>query len=141
MHLSLLQLRLLLPNMHNPNPPAPSHLAQEHRNLTRTYTTTEDYLLWRNQSSVQLLRLKGSVLLGGFLVEEELLQKLPTAMPQLQRIEVVKAPDVTVDHLRGLVCAGLCRHVVVQGCRGISERDCVQLQEEAGNGVAVDYCM
>jgi hypothetical protein len=112
---------------------------QAHRSLQKTYTTTEDYLLWRNQSAVRHLRLRGSALLGGFLVEESLLHKLPTAMPDLQLVEVVRAKDLTLQQLSRFVCARSCKRVVVQGCGAISDRDCVELEEAVGTDVAVEY--
>jgi hypothetical protein len=112
---------------------------QVHRNLKTTYTTAEDYLLWRNQSAVSHLRLRGSALLGGFLVKESLLHKLPTAMPELQLVEVVRAKDLTLQQLSRFVCARPCRRVLVQGCGAISDSDCVELEDAVGSDVAVEY--
>jgi hypothetical protein len=97
---------------------------QVHHNLPKTYSTSEDVLLWRNQSAVRHLRLRGSAMLGGFLVEESLLQELPKALPCLERVEVVKAHDLTVPTLQRFVEARACRCVLVQGCRDVSARDC-----------------
>jgi hypothetical protein len=123
-------------------------LLQAHRNLSKTYTTSEDYMLWCNQSAVTNMRIKGSALLGGFLVQPALLQKLPVAMPLLKRVEVVKAVDLTLQQLRAFVKARVCRHVVVAGCGGrgagrgeIRETDCVEMQEAVGGAVVVEYRM
>jgi hypothetical protein len=95
-----------------------------YHNLPKTYSTAEDVLLWRNLSAVRHLRLRGSAMIGGFLVEESLLQELPKAMPCLERVEVVKAHDLTVPTLQRFVKACACRCVSVQGCRDVSARDC-----------------
>lgn len=85
------------------------------------------------------LRLRGSALLGGFLVEQPLLQQLPAAMPDLHRVEVVRARELTAEQLTRFVAARACRSVLVQGCVAISERDCVQAQDAVGGDVQVEY--
>lgn len=112
---------------------------QVHKNLPKTYSTSEDLLLWRNQSAVRHLRLRGSALLGGFLVEPGLLEQLPAAMPDLQQVEVVKAHDLTLQQLRCFVEARACRCVLVQGCGGIRDSDCSALQQLVDGVVAVEY--
>lgn len=111
------------------------------RDLTKTYTTAEDLLLWKNQHAVRVLRLRGSVLLGGFLMEGSLLQQLPAAMPQLHRVELVKMRDLTRQQLSQLVGMGVCREVLVQGCSSITDRDCVGLEEQAAGSVVVEYSL
>lgn len=114
---------------------------QVHKNLSKTYTTAEDVLLWRNQCSVVTLRVHGSALLGGFLVEPHLLPQLHTAMPALQRVEIVKAKGLVEEQLRRLVRARVCRQVLVQGCgSSISDRVCAEMEADVG-GVAVEYSL
>lgn len=115
------------------------HCLQVHTNLPTSYSTSEDFLLWRNQSAVRHMRLRGSVLLGGFLVEEGLLEQLHTAMPGLERVEIVRAQDLTLPTLRRFVETHACRCVVVQGCRGVSARDCRILQELVDGQVEVEF--
>lgn len=117
------------------------HVAQVTCNLKNTYTTEEDLLLWQNQRSVQQMRLRGSKLLGGFLVVDRLLALLPSKMPALRCIELAKCSDLTVQELSKLVDSRAAQLVVVYGCAKISERDCVELQRGAADAVVVEYAM
>jgi hypothetical protein len=113
--------------------------AQATRNLEKTYSTEEDVLLWQNQAAVQRLRLRGSRLLGGFLVHQHLLELLPQKLQQLRCIELVKCNDLTLQDLVKLVEVRAARQIVVQRCTHISEKDCVALQKGCGGDVEVVY--
>jgi hypothetical protein len=80
-------------------------------------------------------------LLGGFLVHRHLLELLPQKLKQLRCIELVKCSDLTLQDLAALVKVKAAPRILVQRCAGISDRECVELQEGCRNGVAVDYCM
>jgi hypothetical protein len=114
---------------------------QASRNLLKTYSTEEDMLLWQNQAAVQQLRLRGSRLLGGFLVHQHLLELLPQKLQQLRCIELVKCTDLTLQDLAALVQVKAAPRIVVQRCARICERDCVELQAGCSGAVIVDFCM
>ncbi|WIA12621.1 hypothetical protein OEZ85_006278 [Tetradesmus obliquus] len=112
-----------------------------YHSLALRYSTEEDALLWQNQVAVQHLRLRGSRLLGGFLVHQHLLELLQQRLQQLRCIELVKCGDLDLQELAALVTSRAAPRIIVQRCAQITERDCVQLQNGCGNAVAVDYCM
>ncbi|WIA32785.1 hypothetical protein OEZ86_005968 [Tetradesmus obliquus] len=116
--------------------PQPSY-----HSLAMRYSTEEDALLWQNQVAVQHLRLRGSRLLGGFLVHQHLLELLQQRLQQLRCIGLVKCGDLELQELAALVTSRAAPRIIVQRCAQITERDCVQLQNGCGNAVAVDYCM
>jgi hypothetical protein len=96
-------------------------------------------LLWQNQATVQQLRLRGSRLLGGFLVHQHLLELLPQKLQQLRCIELVKCSDLTLQDVAKLVQVRAATKIVVQRCVRVSERQCVALQEALGGKVVVDH--
>lgn len=119
----------------------PLLLQASYHSLALRYSTEEDALLWQNQVAVQHLRLRGSRLLGGFLVHQHLLELLQQRLQQLRCIELVKCGDLDLQELAALVTSRAAPRIIVQRCAQITERDCVQLQNGCGNAVAVDYCM
>ncbi|KAF8067163.1 hypothetical protein HT031_002210 [Scenedesmus sp. PABB004] len=105
-------------------------------NLAQTYDTREDGALWRDQGALRVLRLRGSRLLGGFLAHDDLLAELPAALPRLARLELARMADLTAEDLGKLAAAGAARRITVQGCRGVSARDCARVEAAAGGGAA-----
>jgi hypothetical protein len=94
-----------------------------------SYNAAEDQLLWQNQSQLQHLCLRGSARLGGFLADStvgaELLAQLPASLPQLQTIELMHCPDLTVQQLLLLAGSGTVQSLVVQQCAGVTDADCL----------------
>jgi hypothetical protein len=113
---------------------------QRRDDLASTYSTEEDALIWRHQASLRSLRLRGSRLLGGFLVHEHLLAMLPVALPRLTSIELVRCFDLTPQHLAALAASGAARTILVDTCRAITGADCrnVAAQLAVTEGLCAD---
>lgn len=140
---------------------------QRNKDYKTTYTIAEDVLLWQHQSAVQRLRLRGTALVGGMLVDEQLQARMLHSMPCLHHIDLVQLLDLELPQLQRLVASlaaagaasqpgqaghgvgggaaagwgtgGRQRCVLVQGCRGVTARDCRQLQDGTDGQVVVEF--
>ena len=113
-------------------------IVQAKRNLDKTYSTEEDELIWQHQSGLRNMRLRGTVRLGGFMVHDCMLASMATRLPDLQSIELVKCHDLSFQQLSKLVSTTVSPHILVQGCRNVTARECMYVQDNSQGTVVVD---
>lgn len=98
-------------------------------------------MLWKNQHSLRVVQLHGSILLGAIMMAGHVQQMLPACLPHLRSVQLLSCSDLTTLQLATLVGQRVVRHVLVAGCRQVTDRDCVVMQLSAGGAVSIDFSL
>ncbi|KAF8061968.1 dapL [Scenedesmus sp. PABB004] len=113
-------------------------ISRDAAELGDTYNSEEDVLLWRRQADLRVVELRGSRLLGGFMVQPPLLSQLARQLPALECVELTRCHDLSALELAALVASRAVPRVVVRDCGGVRDRDCAVMQTCARGAVVVE---
>lgn len=73
------------------------------------------------------------------MVHDDMLEAIPSKLPHLGCVELVKCDDLHVQHVSKLVDSRAAnKRIVLQDCKHVSARDCMLLSHRAENSVDVD---
>jgi hypothetical protein len=100
------------------------------------YYHEEDLMLWRQQSQLKMLAVRGSCRVGGFLVDVDICAQLPVNLPALHCVYIEECPDLVAGMVERLVAVCPAPVVKVLGCRQLTQRQCCVLSSDS---VVLEY--